>query len=94
MPLRLLKEDRFNQLDSSLNELQVEAVKFALNQKEIGIIHGPPGTGKTTTVIEVIRQAVKHFNFKVRKSSCHFRCNVFVIDGELWNEAVKGGNCS
>lgn len=67
VPLRLIKDDnKFTVLDESLNECQIEAVKFALNQKEIGIIHGPPGTGKTTTVIEVIQQSVKHFNFKVR----------------------------
>ena len=65
VPLMLLKEDNFHLFDFNLNHCQIEAVKFALNQKEIGIIHGPPGTGKTTTVIEIIRQAVEHFNFKV-----------------------------
>ena len=63
--LMLVKEDKFIPLDSNLNDCQIEAVKFALNQKEIGIIHGPPGTGKTTTVIEIIKQAVKFLNFKV-----------------------------
>ena len=42
-----------------MDESQKEAVIFSLNQRELSIIHGPPGTGKTTTVIEVIRQAVK-----------------------------------
>lgn len=65
--LQLVKEDKFCLLDTTLNDCQTEAVKFALNQKEIGVIHGPPGTGKTTTIIEIIRQAVEHFNFKVRK---------------------------
>ncbi|XP_049748683.1 DNA-binding protein SMUBP-2 isoform X1 [Elephas maximus indicus] len=43
----------------SLDASQKEAVSFALAQKELAIIHGPPGTGKTTTVVEIILQAVK-----------------------------------
>ncbi|XP_051580007.1 DNA-binding protein SMUBP-2-like isoform X1 [Myxocyprinus asiaticus] len=42
-----------------LDNSQKEAVSFAISQKDVAIIHGPPGTGKTTTVVEVILQAVK-----------------------------------
>ncbi|XP_038663403.1 DNA-binding protein SMUBP-2 [Scyliorhinus canicula] len=42
-----------------LDDSQKEAVHFALSQKEVAIIHGPPGTGKTTTVVEIILQAIK-----------------------------------
>lgn len=45
--------------NASLDASQKEAVLFALSQKELAIIHGPPGTGKTTTVVEIIIQAVK-----------------------------------
>jgi superfamily I DNA and/or RNA helicase len=46
-------------LDSGLNESQRAAVRFALAAKDVAILHGPPGTGKTTTVVEIIRQAVR-----------------------------------
>ena len=42
-----------------LNSSQRDAVKFSLLQKELAVIHGPPGTGKTTTVVEVVTLAVK-----------------------------------
>ncbi len=44
---------------AELNESQKRAVAFALTASDVAVIHGPPGTGKTTTVIELIRQAVR-----------------------------------
>jgi len=46
-------------LNASLNATQQAAVRFALAAEEVVILHGPPGTGKTTTVVEVIRQMVR-----------------------------------
>lgn len=41
-----------------LNANQQKAIDMALSAEHFSIIHGPPGTGKTTTVVELIRQAV------------------------------------
>lgn len=46
-------------LDQGLDGSQRDAVMFTLLQRELSVIHGPPGTGKTTTLVEVIRQAVR-----------------------------------
>ncbi len=58
-----LQEARFHSAPqlafaARLNPPQQEAVRFALSARDIAIIHGPPGTGKTTTLAEVIEQAV------------------------------------
>lgn len=42
--------------DKSLNKYQQLAVERALNADFYSLIHGPPGTGKTKTVCEVIQQ--------------------------------------
>jgi ATP-dependent RNA/DNA helicase IGHMBP2 len=49
----------FTALDRSLNESQCNAVQFALASPDLALMHGPPGTGKTTAVVELIRQAVR-----------------------------------
>ncbi|GAB7352323.1 hypothetical protein MBLNU459_g2770t2 [Dothideomycetes sp. NU459] len=46
-------------VDPSLNDSQKEAIRFALASSEVALIHGPPGTGKTHTLIELILQFLK-----------------------------------
>ena len=41
-----------------LNATQEEAVNKVLRAKDVAIVHGPPGTGKTTTLVEAIRETL------------------------------------
>ncbi len=45
--------------NKSLNDSQQRAVAAITQNENITIIHGPPGTGKTTTLIEAIIQLIK-----------------------------------
>jgi ATP-dependent RNA/DNA helicase IGHMBP2 len=45
--------------NKNLNESQQQAVTAILQHDLITILHGPPGTGKTTTLVEAIAQLVK-----------------------------------
>ncbi|HEV7782909.1 MAG TPA: AAA domain-containing protein [Chitinophagaceae bacterium] len=47
-------------INPRLNESQQQAVKAILQNEELTIVHGPPGTGKTTTLVEAIVQLVKN----------------------------------
>lgn len=42
-----------------LNRDQEEAVNNVLSAKDIAIVHGPPGTGKTTTLVEAIYETLR-----------------------------------
>ncbi|KAN0077909.1 P-loop containing nucleoside triphosphate hydrolase protein [Elaphomyces granulatus] len=46
-------------VDRSLNDSQKEAVRLSLASREIALIHGPPGTGKTHTLIELVLQMLR-----------------------------------
>ena len=45
-----------------LNRTQEEAVNKVLRAKDVAIVHGPPGTGKTTTLVEAIYETLRREN--------------------------------
>lgn len=45
-----------------LNHTQEEAVNKVLRAKDVAIVHGPPGTGKTTTLVEAIYETLRREN--------------------------------
>lgn len=42
-----------------LNDAQQDAVNKVLRAKDVAIVHGPPGTGKTTTLVEAIYETLR-----------------------------------
>lgn len=42
-----------------LNETQQKAVNEVLMAKDVMVVHGPPGTGKTTTLVEAVCEVLK-----------------------------------
>lgn len=48
----------FQPQNASLNESQKNAIQAIINNEDLKVVHGPPGTGKTTTLIEAIAQLI------------------------------------
>lgn len=58
------KPARFGKIDNNLqlpglNESQNEAVRLIAAAEDVALVHGPPGTGKTTTFIQAIRHVLQ-----------------------------------
>lgn len=45
-----------------LNRTQEDAVNKVLRAKDVAIVHGPPGTGKTTTLVEAVYETLRREN--------------------------------
>jgi ATP-dependent RNA/DNA helicase IGHMBP2 len=58
-PSKLRKTLVTAQASSALNQSQLEALQTVLTSADVAFIHGPPGTGKTTTLVQCIRQVTR-----------------------------------
>ncbi|GKT35781.1 IGHMBP2 family helicase, partial [Aduncisulcus paluster] len=49
-------------MNTGLNESQRQAVFKAISADDFYIVHGPPGTGKTVTGVEILCQAKSRYS--------------------------------
>jgi len=80
------KEDRTISI-GSLNDSQNAAVRKIISAQDIAIIHGPPGTGKTTTLVQAIRQTL--FNEKQILVCSPSNTAVDLLTEKLHREGIK-----
>ncbi len=66
--------------DTRLNPSQKRAVHRALEAEDFFLVHGPPGTGKTVTLLEVIRQGVKE-GLSVLATACSNTATDNLVEG-------------
>ncbi|MBK5271422.1 MAG: AAA family ATPase, partial [Bacteroidia bacterium] len=56
---KIAKKEPYQFRNQNLNDSQQQAVAAIIQNENITIVHGPPGTGKTTTLIEAVLQLIK-----------------------------------
>ena len=58
-PPRPIAAVSWTPIDTALDDAQRAAIDGALRSGDVALIHGPPGTGKTRTLVEVVRQRAR-----------------------------------
>ncbi|MDP3919908.1 MAG: AAA domain-containing protein [Candidatus Omnitrophota bacterium] len=61
--------------NTKLNQWQRGAVKVAMEAKDVALVHGPPGTGKTTVLVEIIQQHVRNGQFAFATAPSNTACD-------------------
>ena len=61
--------DELNKKEYPPNDSQVSAIKNGINSKDVYLVMGPPGTGKTTVILEWVKYFVKEKHLRVLVSS-------------------------
>ncbi|KAI0504327.1 hypothetical protein KFK09_015279 [Dendrobium nobile] len=59
LPTTTKKIMQFSPFNKTLDHSQRDAISKALSSGNVFLLHGPPGTGKTTTIVEIILQEIK-----------------------------------
>ncbi|MCH1910841.1 AAA domain-containing protein [Leptospira noguchii] len=65
-------------MDTSLNESQKNAVLHCVLSQDVAVIHGPPGTGKTTTLTEIVSELVAEEKKVLVSAPTHSACDLLV----------------
>lgn len=52
--------DAYQPVTNGLNESQKAAVEKIVLARDLAIVHGPPGTGKTTTLVQAIKSLIRN----------------------------------
>lgn len=55
----------FNYNSPALNQSQQAAVQKIVSAHDLAIVHGPPGTGKTTTLVQAIKTLIRNGDKKI-----------------------------
>ncbi|EKO31973.1 AAA domain protein [Leptospira santarosai str. CBC379] len=80
-PVAIRDGDRsriLGRINPSLNDSQKNAVLHCVLSEDVSIVHGPPGTGKTTTLTEIVNQLVEEGRKVLVSAPTHSACDLLV----------------